>query len=491
MTDPAHPSGRTSTGVAGLDQILNGGLPRDRLYLLQGDPGVGKTTLALQWLLDGAARGETCLYVTLSETREELLAAAASHGWNLKGIHLFELPRPGELGTDDENTLFHPSEVELAETIKVLLREVARLSPRRVVFDSLSEVRLLAQNALRYRRQVLSLKQFFIGRGATVLMLDDRTSGEADLQLQSLAHGVLSLEQMSPLYGAERRRLRVLKLRGVAFVGGYHDFTIETGGLAVFPRLVAADHRQDFSAGQLSSGVPEIDALVGGGVDAGTSILLMGPAGTGKSTVAMQYVAAAAKAGQRALIYAFDENQNTISVRTREIGIDLEDHLASGLVEIRQVDPAELSPGEFTHSVRQAVEERQVKLVVVDSLNGYLHAMPEEEFLTLQLHELLMYLAQMGVITMMVVAQHGFVGTIQAPVDVSYLADAVMLFRHFEADGRLRKAISVVKKRTGAHESMIRELTISAEGITVGQPLERFRGVMTGVPTQTLGEDMA
>jgi circadian clock protein KaiC len=480
---------RTRTGVEGLDRILGGGLPRDRLYLLQGDPGVGKTTLALQWLLDGCSQKERCLYVTLSETQEELRAVAASHGWSLDGIELFELPGPAELGGDEDNTLFHPSEVELAETTKILLREVERVRPARVVFDSLSEVRLLAQNPLRYRRQVLALKQFFIGKGCTVMMLDDRSSGEADMQLQSLAHGVISLEQLSPLYGSARRRLRVSKLRGVAFHGGYHDFTIRTGGVTVFPRLVAAHHRQEFHASRLSSGVRELDAIVGGGVDVGTSVLLMGPAGTGKSTVAMQYVAAACGRGERSVIFAFDENQNTILRRAGTVGIDLRSHLESGTLELRQIDPAELSPGEFTHAVREAVEQRQAKLIVIDSLNGYLQAMPEEQFLNLQLHELLMYLAQMGVVTMMVIAQHGFVGTMRAPVDVSYLADAVMMFRHFEAEGRLRKALSMVKKRTGAHESMIRELTIGSDGITVGKPLENFRGIMTGVPSQISGRE--
>jgi circadian clock protein KaiC len=493
MDQDGRPRADTSpTGVGGLDDILTGGLPRDRLYLLQGDPGVGKTTLALQWLLDGARNGERCLYVSLSETREELKGVATSHGWALSEIDVFELPMvAADLEASEDNTLFHPSEVELAETTKVLLREVDRVNPSRVVVDSLSEIRLLAQNPLRYRRQVLGLKQAFVGRRCTVMLLDDRTASDGDLQLQSLAHGVIALEQLSPLYGAQRRRLRVLKLRGVGFRGGYHDFTIETGGVRVYPRLVASTHRQTFEPYQLTSGVPALDALMGGGIDGGTSTLLMGPAGTGKSTVTMQYAAAAARAGKRVAMFAFDESPRTVLARAAAVGIELDEHLSNGQIEIRQVDPAELSPGEFVHAVRQSVEERGASLVVIDSLNGYMHAMPEEQFLTLQLHELLTYLGQMGVVTMMVAAQHGFLGSMRGPVEVSYLADAVMVFRHFEAEGRLRKAVSVLKKRTGAHESMIRELVIGPNGVRAGEPLEQFRGIMTGVPTTVNMADLA
>jgi circadian clock protein KaiC len=482
MTSRRAPD-RASTGVTGLDDVLGGGLPRDRLYLLQGDPGVGKTTLALQFLLHGAEAGERCLYLTLSETKEELRGVAESHGWSLDKLSLFELPIADRLESQDENTLFHASEVELAETVRGLLEEVQRVNPTRVVFDSLSEIRLLSQGALRYRREILALKQFFVGRHCTVMLLDDRTSEPGDLQLQSLAHGVISLDQLSPLYGAERRRLRVLKMRGVRFRGGFHDFALNTGGMIVFPRLVAAEHRHQYSREVLPSGVAQIDSLVGGGLARGSSTLLMGPAGTGKSTVALQFAKAAADAGEKAAVFAFDEGVDTLMTRVTGIGLDLRSAVQAGNVEIRQVDPAEMTPGEFSHTVRDVVENRGARVVIIDSLNGYMHAMPEEHFLTLQLHELFSYLAQMGVITIMVVAQHGVVGTVASPIDLSYLADSVMMFRHFESGGRLRKAISMLKRRAGAHESTIRELTISSAGVRVGEPLERFHGLLTGTPS--------
>lgn len=473
----------SSTGVDGLDIVLGGGLQRDRIYLVQGAPGVGKTTLALHFLMNGVAAGETCLYITLSETREELTAVARSHGWSLDGIVLFELPRVDEVATGRENTLFHPSEVELAEITKILLAEVERVNPSRVVFDSLSEIRLLSQGALRYRRQVVALKQFFVGRGCTALLLDDPTAEPGDAQLQSLAHGVLILEELSPSYGAERRRLRVLKLRGVKFDGGFHDFILKTGGMVLFPRLVAAEHRGAKPPAQFSSGLPELDALSGGGLDSGTSTLLIGPAGTGKSTIATQYAHAAADVGVRTAMFTFDESVGTLLKRAAGIGTDLTAHIAAGLLEVRQIDPAELTPGEFTHAVRNCVEKNDVRLIIIDTLNGYLRAMPEERFLTLQLHELLTYLGQMGVATVIVVAQRGILGTsIESPIDVSYLADSVMVFRHFEAGGKLRKAISMLKRRTGIHEGAIREITITDAGIRIGGPLEEYSGLLTGTP---------
>ena len=475
----------SATGIEGLDHILGGGLPPNRLYLVEGDPGAGKTTLALRYLLEGARRGEAGLYVTLSETKEEINAVAGSHGWDLGAIHMVELVASEEsLTPDSQYTMYHPSETELGETTKAVLEEVGRVKPRRVVFDSLSELRLLAQNPLRYRRQILALKQFFAGRKCTVLLLDDRTSEDSDLQVRSIAHGVVTLEQLSPEYGAERRRLRVVKLRGKKYKGGYHDFNIVRGGLEVFPRLVAADHHNGFERDQVRSGVKPLDELVGGGLDRGTSTLILGPAGTGKSSVAIQYAAAAAARGECAAIFTFDESLGTLLARTAALGIDLKSQMDAKRVAVQQVDPAELSPGEFVHNVRRHVEERDCKLVVIDSLNGYMNAMPEERFLTIQLHELLTYLGQKGVTTLMVVAQHGLTGTtMQSPVDISYLADSVILTRYFELQGRVKKAISVVKKRSGAHEETIRELHIGTGGIEVGEPLERLRGVLTGVPS--------
>lgn len=471
-----------ATGIPGLDSILAGGFPRNRLYLVQGDPGVGKTTLALQFLMEGARQGESCLYLTLSETIEELEGVAASHGWSLGNVKLFELSPPDVLGPEEENTLFHPAEIELAESTKKLLAAVEQSGAQRVVIDSLSELRLLAQSPLRYRRQILALKSFFIGRHCTVLLLDDRTSEPNDLQLQSLAHGVLSLEQLSPEYGPERRRARILKLRGVRYRGGYHDFNIESGGLRFFPRLVAAEHHDLFEARPLSSGVAELDALMGGGLDAGTSTLLLGPAGSGKSVLTTQLAVSAAKRGLRTMMFLFEENLATLTRRSAFLGMDLEEHRRAGHIKLRQIDPAEMSPGEFASLVRAEVEDG-VKVVVIDSLNGYLNAMPEEHFLTLQLHELLAYLGQKGVITLMVVAQHGLVGIgTSTPVDVSYLADSVILLRHFEAAGHIRRAVSMLKKRSGAHETTIREMMFGKEGIRLGPPLSNFHGVLTGVP---------
>ncbi len=484
-THAPEPPALVEAGIAGLDHVLGGGLTPNRLYLVEGDPGSGKTTLALQFLLEGARVGERGLYVTLSETKDELLGVALSHGWSLDRLDVCELiPSEDSLLPDAQTRMFHPSEVELAETTRAVLTEVERTKPARVVFDSLSEMRLLAQNPLRYRRQILALKQFFTGRQCTVLLLDDRTSEVTDLQLQSLAHGVVSLEHLAPEYGAERRRLRVVKMRGKEFRGGYHDFCIRRGGLEVFPRLVAAEHQHPFAAGQVQSGVAALDALIGGGLDRGTSALLMGPAGSGKSSIAVQYAVAAAARGERAAIFTFDESVATLQARSAGLGMDLKGHMDAGRVGVQQVDPGELSPGEFADAVRRAVERDGARVVVIDSLNGYLQAMPEERFLTIQLHELLTYLGQQGVVTLLVVAQHGLLGTgMQTPVDASYLADAVILLRYFEAGGRLRRAISVVKKRSGPHEATLREMALGPTGLWVGEPLTDFHGVLTGTPT--------
>ncbi|MGE0865695.1 MAG: ATPase domain-containing protein [Vicinamibacterales bacterium] len=473
-----------STGNVGLDNVLMGGLARGRLYLIEGVPGAGKTTLAMQFLLEGARAGERVLYITLSETADELKGVAASHGWDMSGVSVRELlPHEDALSTDEQYTMFHPSEVELATTTKLILQDVDALKPTRVVFDSLSELRLVAGNPLRYRRQILALKQFFAGRNCTVLLLDDMTATDHDLHVQSIAHGVILLQQLNPEYGAERRRLRVVKYRGSEFRGGYHDYLIKKGGLEVFPRLVAAEHRRIGKTGKLPSNIPELDRLMGGGIEEGTSTLIIGGAGTGKSTIAAQLCAAAAERGQKAIMFVFDESPSTLFSRCTGLGVKIEQHNEQGLVRIIQVDPAELSPGEFSHHIREAVEDWGASIVVIDSLNGYLNAMPEERFLTAQLHELLMYMNQQGVATILIGAHQGVIASqMKMPVDASYLADAVVLLRYFESKGEVRQAISVVKKRGGVHERTIREFALGADGIRVGEALRNFRGVLTGVP---------
>jgi circadian clock protein KaiC len=470
-------------GIEGLDNILSGGFTRNRLFLVEGMPGSGKTTLAMQFLLAGARAGEPVLYVTLSETADELRAIAESHGWNLDGLRLKELtPSEDELETSEQNTLFHPSELELADTTKRMLADIDQLKPMRVVFDSLSELRLLAGNALRYRRQILALKHFFSTRRCTVVLLDDLTSNDRDLQMQSIAHGVVLLEQLNPQYGAERRRLRVVKYRGVEFRGGFHDYVIRRGGIQVFPRLVAAEHRAPAKRGRIQSNIPELDSLLGGGLEEGTSTLVVGAAGTGKSTLATQFVVAAARHAVRGALFLFDENAQTLLARCAALGVDLAGHLDTGAITLQQVDPGELTPGEFVQAIRRAVDEG-AKIVVIDSLNGYLNAMPEAHFLAIQLHELLMYLAERGVATILIGAQQGLIGAaMRTPIDASYLADAVLLLRYFEAKGEVRQAISVMKKRGGAHERTIREFKIGLGGIRVGETLHDFRGVLTGVP---------
>jgi circadian clock protein KaiC len=474
---------KAASGIAGLDDILMGGFARGRLFLIEGVPGAGKTTLAMQFLMAGAAKREPVLYVTLSETEEELRSVAASHGWNLDGVTVRELtPSETELEPDEQNMMFYPSEFELAKTTQRILQDVEALKPARLVLDSLSELRLLAGSALRYRRQILALKHFFATRSCTVLLLDDMTASVHDLQMRSIAHGVVLLEQLYPEYGAERRRLRVMKYRGVKFRGGYHDFTIRCGGLDVFPRLVAAEHRQPTGRRKLQSGLVELDTLLGGGIEEGTSMLVVGPAGVGKSTLAAKFAEAAAARGERAALFLFDEAVQTLVTRCAALGIDLAGHIETGAIVVQQVDPAELTPGEFVHSLRTAVD-RGAKIVVIDSLNGYLNAMPEEQFLTIQLHELLMYLGHRGVATILIGGHQGLVGAqMKTPVDASYLADAVLLLRYFEAKGEVRQAISVVKKRGGAHERTIREFRLDG-AIQVGEVLRNYRGVLTGVPS--------
>jgi circadian clock protein KaiC len=476
------------TGSIGLDDILAGGLDADRVYLLEGRPGTGKTTLALQFLLEGVRMGERCLYVTLSESQRELQGVAARHGWTLTGIDIFELvPAEASLDPEQELTLFHPAEMELSETTQHILDRVAEVNPRRVVFDSLSEMRLLAQSSLRYRRQILALKNFFAGRRCTVLLLDDLSSHDHDLQLHSIANGVITLEQLALDYGAERRRLRVVKMRGMKYRGGYHDFAIQTGGLAIYPRLVAAEHHRAFLGELTSTGSAELDSLLGGGIERGTSLLLIGGAGIGKSSIALTYAMAAAARNERVGVFAFDEGLGTVFARAAGLGMPLQAEVDSGRVRVQQIDPAEMSPGEFAHLVRASVEHDGVQVIIIDSLNGYMNAMPEERFLVLQMHELLSTLNQLGVVTILVLAQHGLMGPMQTPLDVSYLSDAVLMLRYFEAEGRVRRAISVVKKRSGTHEDAIREFRLTADGVKVGPPLTQFEGILTGVPTYAGG----
>jgi circadian clock protein KaiC len=481
-----------STGVPGLDDILSGGLPRACLHLIEGNPGVGKTTLAMQFLLDGRARGEKCLYVTLSESQRELDAVARSHRWNLEGIRIIELAAVERAMTGTAggkgSSLFHSADVELTHLTKLLFEEIQRSRPQRVVIDSLSEVRLLAQSPLRYRREMLMLKQRLAEIGCTVLVLDDRTSQGSDIQVHSIVHGAISLEAAPLKYGVYRRTLSVTKVRGVRFREGNHDYVIETGGVRVFPRLIAAEHHAPFPKKLAKSGNAQLDVLLGGGLHYGTSNLLIGPAGSGKTTIATLFAHAACERGERVSYYVFDETVATLAERASEMGLNLGPHIQAGRLRIEQMDPAQISPGELTWNIRRAVEQEGTRVVVLDSLNGYVNAMPQEEFLHLHLHELLSYLSQQGVMTVMVLAQHGLVGAMGTPIDVSYLADSVIITRFFEALGTIRKAISIIKKRSGPHEGAVRELNMGPGGVQVGPPLEEFQGVLTGVPSYLGGE---
>jgi circadian clock protein KaiC len=477
---------RISTGNQGLDDVLRGGVDPERMYLYEGRPGSGKTTLALQFLLEGARLGEETLYITLSETERELRLVAKRHGWSLEGITIFELtPAETSLDPSQELTILHPAELELSETTQMIFDVVEKTAPARIVLDSLSELRLLAQSSLRYRRQILALKHFFAGRKSTVVVLDDLSSQQTDLQLHSIVHGVVLLEQHAIDYGAERRRVRVVKMRGIEFKGGFHDFTIERGGLQIYPRLVAADHHREFSDDLVPSGNTELDTLLGGGLERGTNALLIGAAGVGKSSLALTYAVAAAARGEKSIIFAFDEGRGTMDSRARTLGLPLDEAVDAGLISVQQIDPAELSPGEFASRVRRAVERDGVRIVVIDSLNGYLNAMPDERFLILQMHELLSYLSQLGVLTIQILAQHGLVGPMDTPLDMSYLADAVLMLRYFEYDGTVRRALSVVKKRSGHHEHSIREFRLGSTGVSVGPKLTGFTGIFSGTPIYT------
>jgi circadian clock protein KaiC len=470
-------------GVPGLDDVLNGGLTKGRLFLLEGNPGTGKTTIGLQFLLAGREAGERVLYVTMSETESELRGTAASHGWSLDGMDVFELVPPENLLDEtQQQSLLYSSDLELGETTSRIFDAFERIHPDRVVLDSLSEIRLLAQSSLRYRRQILALKHYFARSEATVLMLDDLTSESNDKTVHSVAHGVLRLEELSPDYGAERRRMRVIKYRGRHFRGGHHDFVIRPGGVQVYPRLVSSEHGETFVRDVLSCPSPELNALLGGGIERGSSVLVLGPAGTGKSLLALTFLTGAIERGERAAMFIFDEEKGLLFQRALGVGIDMQRLVDRGQLVVEQVDAAQMTPGEFSSRVRQYVEAG-VRMVAIDSLNGYQAAMPEEQALVLHIHELLQFLNRRGVTSFLTVAQHGLVGDMKAPVDVTYLADTVVLLRYFEAAGRVRRAISVVKKRTSAHEDTIREYRIGPGGFQLGEPLTQFQGVLRGVPT--------
>lgn len=472
------------TGIVGLDDVLSGGLERGRVFLLEGSPGTGKTTIALQFLLEGAKLGEKCLYITLSETEDELHSSAQSHDWDLGRLAIFELVPPESLlDEEQQQSLLYSSDLELGETTKRIFEAFERVNPDRVVVDSLSEIRLLAQSSLRYRRQILALKHYFAKRNTTVLLLDDLTTDINDKTVHSVAHGVIRIEELAPEYGSERRRLRVLKYRGRRFRGGFHDFAIETGGVRVYPRLVSAEHRKTFDRTVMSTGNQPFDALLGGGIERSSSVLILGPAGTGKSITSLTFIKKAIERGESAAMFVFDEELGLLIERAKPIGIDLQSFIDSGALVLEQVDAAEMTPGQFSARVRTCVETHGARTVVIDSLNGYQASMPGEHALVLHVHELLQYLNRQGATTFLTVAQHGLVGDMQTPVDVTYLADTVILLRYFEAFGHVRRAMSVVKKRTGPHEDTIREYRIGTGGVTLGEPLESFQGVLRGVPT--------
>ena len=475
---------RCGSGSAGLDDVIGGGFPRGHFYLLEGEPGTGKTTLALQFVADGLRKGEKVLYITLSEPPADLHSVARTHGIRVDGAHFVEVrPSEEDLRPDGQYSVFHPSEIELNDRLQTIVSEVSRYKPERLVIDALSEVRMLAKDPLRFRRQVISLREY-TPSNCTTLLLDDRSSRDTELELHSIVHGVVILEKVHRDYGTTRRRIEVSKLRGCPFREGYHDYVIQAGGLQIFPRLIASEHEtEQEGSGAVSSNIPELDALVGGGLDRGTSTLLLGPAGCGKTTIAMRWLAAAAERGEFSSAFIFEETVETLTRRAQGLGMDLKGLVSSGKIKLEHFDPAEMSPGEFVDKVRQSVEVDHAKVVVIDSLNGFLQSMPGEQYLALHLHELLTFLNHRGVVTLLILAQAGVIGAnVQTPADVSYLADNILVLRYFEAGGEVRQAISMIKKRSGPHEHTIRELRLDNGAIHVGQPLTAFHGVLTGIP---------
>ncbi|WMY10783.1 ATPase domain-containing protein [Paraburkholderia phenoliruptrix] len=482
MSKANHTTDRLRSGIDGIDDVLGGGFTPHRMYLVEGAPGTGKTTLALQFLLKGVEEGQTGLYITLSETRSELISVADSHGWDLSQFHILELLSDEGLDPQFEQSVLHPAEVELGETVRNVIRQVDEIKPARIVLDSLSELRLLSQNALRYRRQILALKRYFATRACTVLLLDDNTSDPSDIQLHSIAHGVITLDNLVHDYGGNRRRVRIAKMRGIKFREGYHDFSLDTGGIRVYPRLVAAEHHAEFDTALMSTGTPGLDVLLGGGLIPGTNALIVGPSGVGKTTTVVSCLIAALQRGERCVYYVFDETLVTLIARCATVGMNLQPYVDSGLLTLRQIDPAEISPGEFATDVRVSVEQRGVRYVAIDSLNAYLQAMPGERYLLLQMHELLGYLNQQGIITMLVLGQHGIIGEVQSDIDISYLSDVVILFRYFEHHGEVLTAVTAVKSRANAHERSIRQFRLTETGVEVGEALRDFEGVLSGLP---------
>jgi circadian clock protein KaiC len=480
-----HLAPRLDTGISGLNDILLGGLPPGQMYLIEGEPGTGKTTVAMQFIRAGMARGEKSLFITLSEPRSELLGTILSHGWDPAEVPIAEFtPAEASLSPEEQYTVFHPSEIELATTVRKLTQFIDQEQPLRLVIDSLSELRLLASDVMRYRRQLLALKQFFSGRETTVMMLDDRTTDGNDFQLRSIAHGVIHLSKVARSFGITRRQVEIVKLRGSAYREGFHDYTIEHGGVCIFPRLIASEHDATFGDERIVSGIPALDKMFGGGIARGSSTLLTGPTGVGKSTIAMQYAYTSARRGERAIIYSFDEVLNIAKRRCQALGMELQPELERGTLAMSQIDPAELSPGEFIWQIRRDVEEKDTRVVVIDSLNGFLNSMPGERDMILHLHELLAFLNQKGVITFLILTMQGLVGTMHAEVDASYVADTVVLLRYYENEGEIKQVVSVLKQRVGPHERTLREFSMGINGIYVGEALSSFRGVLTGVPDQ-------